>query len=107
MNYKTQKDSLFFLFEGHLQGYIEADYKELKKLFGIPTKGDGYKTDAEWYIYFDDNSHCYVYNWKNGKNYLGSEGTPKALIKNWHIGSTNKRSFRHLEKLLKTKIKHH
>jgi hypothetical protein len=104
MNYKTHKDNLPFL-GGCLQGQIETDYKKLVKLFGIPERGDGYKTDAEWVILFGDGSHCYIYNYKNGRNYLGKTAPPKTLIKCWNIGGINKDSFSHLEKLLNIKIK--
>ena len=73
----------------HLQGYINADYSTLKKLFGKPIQGDGYKTDAEWEIQFEDGSVATIYNWKNGRNYCGKEGTPKTKITTWNIGGND------------------
>ena len=70
----------------HLQGYIKANYKDLKKIFGKPTDGDGYKVDAEWEIEFEDGVVCTIYNYKSGRNYNGRNGTPKTQITNWHIG---------------------
>jgi len=101
IKYKTHKDDIPFI-GGCLQGYVEADYKELKKLFGLPTIGDGYKLDAEWSILFEDGSSATIYNWKNGRNYNGRSGTPKTQIRNWHIGGENQDAFVHIRKLLKS-----
>ena len=35
-------------------GDIVADYADLKKAFGKPLDGDGYKVDAEWELEFPD-----------------------------------------------------
>jgi hypothetical protein len=47
---------------------------------------DNYKSDAEWQVQFDDGTVATIYNWKNGRNYCGDEGTPTHLIREWHIG---------------------
>lgn len=73
-----------------LQGYIDADYATLVRVFGRPSRGDGYKVDAEWCIRFDDGTIATVYNYKDGKNYLGRNGMPKTKIRDWHIGGTSK-----------------
>ena len=78
-----------YIFEGgHLQGYIDIDYATLKKLFGQPGNSDGYKVDAEWEIN-TPAGNASIYNYKDGKNYLGSKGTPKTKIRDWHIGGNN------------------
>lgn len=69
-----------------LQGEINCAYSDLVDLFGKPYDGDGYKVDAEWVIRFDDGQIATIYNWKNGVNYLGNEGTPTEQITDWHIG---------------------
>ena len=69
-----------------LVGYIVADYKDLKKAFGNPHDGDGYKVDAEWEIEFGDGKIATIYNYKDGKNYNGRHGIPKTKIRDWHIG---------------------
>lgn len=65
---------------------IDVDYATLKRIFGKPTFGDGYKVDAEWEIEFEDGKVATIYNYKSGKNYNGSNGTPKTKIRDWHIG---------------------
>ena len=65
-----------------LMGYVDADYKVLKKLFGKPLEGDGYKVDAEWVVSFDNGRNiATIYNYKDGKNYNGSRGLNKTQIR--------------------------
>lgn len=85
-----------------LQGYINVEYKTLKKLFGKPSAfGDDFKTDAEWYIQFEDGSVATIYNWKNGKNYCGKEGIPKTKITEWNIGGNDVSVVEKLESIFK------
>ena len=73
-----------------LQGYLDASYATLVQLFGQPDDGDGYKVDAEWTLYFADGKGggevVTIYNYKDGKNYCGEEGTEVEDITDWHIG---------------------
>jgi len=70
-----------------LQGEINADYDKLLLKLGPPCDSfDNYKTDAEWIIEFEDGSVATIYNWKNGRNYLGEYGQLLCDIKEWHIG---------------------
>jgi len=101
MKFKTHNDNIPFI-GGGLQGYIYAEYKELRKLFGLPSDSDGYKVDAEWEVLFDDGSFARIYNYKDGKNYNGKSGTPKTKITDWHIGGENKNAIPHIESLLKS-----
>ena len=76
-----------------LQGEITETYANLVNVFGHPHHdGDGYKTDAEWDLKFDDGTIATIYNWKNGVNYLYNEGLQVEDITEWHIGGTNKRA---------------
>jgi len=86
MEYKTHKDNLPFV-GGSLAGYVDTTYRKLVQLFGKPMAGDGYKTDAEWEVQFEDGLRCDIYNYKDGKNYNGAKGTAKTKITDWHIGS--------------------
>ena len=74
-----------------LQGEIDISYKELVSIFGEPhSKGDGYKVDAEWILQFNTPEGpvvATIYNYKDGKNYLGRSGMATSRIRNWHIGS--------------------
>lgn len=80
-----------------LQGEITATFKELSAIFGKPHDGDGYKVDAEWDIRFGDGTVATVYNWKDGKNYNGSEGLPVEQIKEWHVGGIDRKAVEHVE----------
>ena len=75
-----------------LQGYIKTTYRKLVSRFGKPGKGDKYKTDAEWILVFDDGTVASVYNYKDGKNYLGTKGKPVSQITNWHVGGNRKKA---------------
>lgn len=84
------------------QGMIACTYRTLVAWFGEPVKDgfDDYKSDAEWHIEFDDGAVLAVYNWKNGKNYCGNEGTPTEEINVWNIGSRDKAAALKLTQLL-------
>lgn len=83
-----------------LQGYVYADYAVLKKVFGKPGEGDGYKTDAEWELKFSDGVYATIYNYKDGKNYNGARGTPKTQITEWHVGGMSARAVANVEAML-------
>lgn len=96
---KQAKD--FSAFNGtSLQGYVDADYYTLKAIFGKPTDGDGYKTDAEWLVTFSDGVVATIYNYKDGKNYNGARGTPKTQIRDWHVGGRSARAVANVEEML-------
>ena len=73
-----------------LMGNITVPYKDLVSRFGDPSAidGDGYKSDCEWIISTPDGVAT-IYNWKNGKNYLGKDGLKVEDISNWNIGGYN------------------
>ena len=73
-----------------LQGYVDVSYEELVRIFGKPNaKGDCYKIDAEWEIQTPFGVAT-IYNYKDGKNYMGDEGVEVEEITEWHIGGHNK-----------------
>lgn len=75
-----------FLESTWLQGNINATYKSLVELLGEPNgKTDGYKVDIEWELLINGKPMT-IYNWKNGKNYLGNSGMNIEDITDWHIG---------------------
>jgi hypothetical protein len=47
---------------------------------------DDYKSDAEWAFEFEDGTIVTIYNYKDGFNYCGEDGTPLKYITDWHIG---------------------
>ena len=76
----------------HLVGTFSVSYKELKRIFGKETRDDMEKSDAMWLIE-TPNGPATIYDYKEGKNYNGSSGTPKTKITEWHIGGTNENTY--------------
>jgi len=77
------------------QDEIEVSYDTLVEVFGEPDPiaNDGYKTDIEWLIEFEDGTIATIYNWKNGHNYLGEhDGLSIENITYWHIGGFDKKA---------------
>tara|TARA_X000001388_G_scaffold54344_1_gene39903 strand:+ start:599 stop:889 length:291 start_codon:yes stop_codon:yes gene_type:complete len=86
----------------HLQGYIHATYYQLLEAFGKPhDNGDGYKTDVEWAFKFADGTVATLYNWKNGKNYLGEEGSELKDMFTWNIGGRSERAVTKIKEQIK------
>lgn len=79
------------------QGYLNIDYQKLVDIFGEPTEGDGDKVDAEWVIKFGDATVATIYNYKDGKNYLGSRGKSTKNITDWHIGGFDTSAYEKVE----------
>jgi len=100
-DFKTHNtDPLIDEYGTSLQGYIEISYDELVKLFGEPQASDGYKIDAEWIIKTSSGIVITIYNYKDGINYNGPEGTPTKDIINWHIGGKNQESVEELYRII-------
>lgn len=87
----------------HLQSEIECSYGLIVKAFGKPNRDSSAseKCDAQWVMRFypfgqeftrvlmmgnDDGLVATIYNYKDGKRYLGRKGQPVSAIRNWHIG---------------------
>jgi hypothetical protein len=100
-NFRTHADDLDWV-GGSLLGYLTATYADLVRVFGKPSKNfDDYKSDAEWQIAFDDGTRGYIYNYKNGKNYLGKDGTPKTQITEWNVGGMDVKVIDSIKQALK------
>ena len=85
----------------HFISDFDITYNELVDILGEPTLGDDYKCDAEWYIEFEDGVIITIYNYKNGKNYLGEEGLFKENITDWHIGGSKESDKEYLKYIFK------
>lgn len=91
-------------------GEIKTSYQSLVDALGEPMKidlgmSDG-KTDVEWELEFQDGTFLHIYNWKNGKNYLGDEGWEIPEICEWSVGGHNKKDLQKLEMIFQVeKIK--
>lgn len=85
-----------------LSGYLNTSYETLVELLGEPTaQVDGYKTDVEWHVKVkaegEAPEYASIYNYKDGKNYLGANGLKVEHITDWHVGSKSKWTFYNLE----------
>ena len=73
----------------HLVGYIYCSYADLVATFGPPSPPqDEWKSDAEWQIDVPGVGPADLYNYKDGRNYLGETGLPTEQITEWHVGGT-------------------
>ena len=69
-----------------LRGEINTTYRQLVHTFGPPTlMGDMYKMDAEWCLEIDGRVAT-IYNYKNGRAYLGATAPATEEITEWNIG---------------------
>jgi len=83
------------------QGTIKTSFTALCHMLGKPEfLINNFKSDVQWVLTFDDGSIATIYNWKDGKNYLGEEGTPIVQITNWNVGGHNERALKNVERLL-------
>lgn len=98
--FKTHNDVPISIDGTHLQGYADVSYQVLCDLFGPPCKSDGYKVDAEWVIRFPDGQIATIYNWKNGFNYLGPDGTPVEEMTEWNIGGHSNQAVTRITELI-------
>jgi len=92
MKFKTHNDIDLGIIGTNSCGQLCMSYNRLKRIFGKPTVFDEDNSDAEWVIKFEDNTIATIYNYKDGKNYLGKSGLPKTEITDWHIGGTSQRA---------------
>ena len=51
---------------------------------------DAYKVQAEWVI-MTPCGKATIYDYKQGKNYNGSDGVAKTKVTEWHIGAENEK----------------
>jgi hypothetical protein len=68
-------------------GEIDAVYADLVSALGAPMDPGYEKCDAYWLILWPDGIVATVYNYKDGRRYLGDAGLPVEQIREWHIGS--------------------
>lgn len=69
-------------------GYVETTYADMVAAFGTPVMRYevGFTTDATWCILFTDGTIATIYNYKDGRNYLGHSGKQVEEITNWCVG---------------------
>ena len=85
----------------HGVGSFNAPFSYVRAILGRPIykkafEGHDYKSDVVWQIFIkaDPIEIIRVYNYKDGKNYLGDEGKDVEQITYWKIGSNNREKAR-------------
>lgn len=85
--------------QSSFQGYLYKTYDDIAEKLGDSEINDGYKTDAEWWIQFEDGTFATIYNYKDGVNYNGTSGLSIGQITEWHIGGGSKDAVDRVHKL--------
>ena len=83
-----------------LKGYIEIPYLELVSKLPATIPSDEYKTDVNWGLEFEDGTIATIYNWKNGKNYLGEKGLDIENITKWNIGCNSAKAVEYINNII-------
>ena len=78
-------------------GYFDAPFSYVRAILGEPIykkayEGHDYKSDVVWQVFLGSSPWeiVRVYNWKDGKNYLGDKGLEPEQITRWCIGSNHR-----------------
>ena len=101
MKYITHNDQNINTDGTHGSGRLHVSYDLLCTLFGHPwARPVDMKTDAEWKIEFEDGTVACIYNWKNGVNFLGHEGTATPLITEWNVAAKGSRGVELIDELI-------
>ena len=93
---KSISDDPEFRHETTYASELNFHYRDLVAAFGEPgSDGDGYKTDAEWYIEFEGGLRVVIYNYKNGPAYMGSKVPTLDYVQVWSVAATPNHPDRH------------
>lgn len=83
------------------KGYLYARYDQLVAAFGEPRQSYivNNKIDVEWIL---DTPHgvATIYNYKDGKAYLGKSGLLPEQIYEWHVGSKATKAYQWVKSTL-------
>lgn len=69
---------------------LHASYEELVEKLGVPedVSRKTYKVDVQWDVEDNHGRELSVWNYKNGPNYWGEDGTPVGEITSWSAGGS-------------------
>lgn len=78
----SREESYSFMGGTSFRDKVEADYYDLKEIFGPPSTDDevGEKVSVEWILDLGDR-YLTIYDWKHYSSH-----TAKANCTHWHIG---------------------
>jgi hypothetical protein len=74
---------------GGYMAAFEANYDDIVSVFGEPTGGDGFKTEAEWNFLMPRNQAVRIYNYKSSRSY-GAKYPDVKEVTRWHIGGKSR-----------------
>ena len=90
--------------------YLNITYNELVDLFGQPQgPSSDNKVSCEWHVSLQEahtdwtspeDAFVTIYNYKDGKNYLGPDGLNIDQITSWHVGGKARVNFYMLEEYI-------
>ena len=67
-------------------GVITCSYEKLVQLFQRPfADPENTETDCEWQLLLENMHPIRIYNYKDGKKYLGDDGMSVKEITTWHV----------------------
>lgn len=94
---KFETENSYWIAEGtFFQAIVNAPYHILMDLFQVPMDGDGYKTQVEWQLIFEDGEVATIYDWKQHK--------PAGLNSIWNIGAKSQQIADRVVELIKKEI---
>jgi hypothetical protein len=87
------------------KGYLYARYDQIVAAFGIPQQPhhSDNKIDVEWII-STPYGVTTIYNYKDGKTYLGESGLRPEEMCEWHIGGKKNESYEWIKSRLQRQI---
>ena len=74
--------------DGYLAAF-EATYHDIVAIFGEPSSGDNYKTEAQWRVLMPENQAVTIYNYKTSKS-CNPQNPDINEVTLWHIGGKNR-----------------
>ena len=78
-------------------------YLDLVDILGEPKMMASGKSDVEWLLMTEKGLAC-IYNYKDGRNWLGNKGCAIQEIATWHIGAHSMSAARETLKIIEGRL---
>ena len=101
----SELDRLLRLRQGtSFKVHLLTRYRDIVTIFDEPARlGDDDKTDVEWII-STPHGIATIYNYKDGRAYLGEAGLDVEQIVEWHVGAKNAKVYQYISDKVTTAI---